>query len=105
MRHPASDGSGVEIQAIREAKARVHRGISHALGYLRKLEGGVDMTSHRISGQGNTMRPLHMVAGAIAIVLVIGTIDYITGSQVSIAPLYLLTPGDAEDYGGRPRSV
>ncbi len=51
------------------------------------------------------MRPLHMVAGATAIVLVIGTIDYITGSQVSIAPLYLLTPGDAEDYGGRPRSV
>jgi hypothetical protein len=95
----------VEIQAIREAKARVHRGISHALRYLRKLEGSVDMTSHRISGQGNTMRPLHMVAGAIAIVLVIGTIDYITGSQVSIAPLYLLTPGDAEDYGGRPRSV
>ena len=42
------------------------------------------MTSHRISGQGNTMRPLHMVAGATAIVLVIGTIDYITGSQVSL---------------------
>lgn len=36
------------------------------------------------------MRKLHMVAGAIAAVLLIGAIDYITGAEASIAPLYLV---------------
>ncbi len=48
------------------------------------------MTNRRISPERKDPRPLHMVAGAIATVLVVGTIDYITGSQVSIAPLYLV---------------
>lgn len=48
------------------------------------------MTTHRIPSEGKDLRPLHMVAGAVAMVLVIGTIDYVTGSQVSIAPLYLI---------------
>jgi hypothetical protein len=48
------------------------------------------MISHRVSSQANVLRPLHAIAGAIAMVLVIGTIDYITGAQVSIAPLYLV---------------
>ena len=48
------------------------------------------MTSHRIPSEGKDVRPLHMIAGTVAMVLVIGTIDYVTGSQVSIAPLYLV---------------
>ena len=35
------------------------------------------------------LRRLHVVAGAIATVLLIGAIDYITGAEASIAPLYL----------------
>jgi hypothetical protein len=50
---------------------------------------GVDMTNHRVPKEDISLRPLHIVAGAIVMVLVIGMIDYVTGSQVSIAPLYL----------------
>jgi diguanylate cyclase (GGDEF)-like protein len=48
------------------------------------------MTNQRVLPDSKDLRPLHMVAGAIAMVLVIGAIDYVTGSQVSIAPLYLV---------------
>ena len=40
--------------------------------------------------EGAEVRRLHVVAGAIAAVLLIGAVDYITGAEVSIAPLYLL---------------
>jgi diguanylate cyclase (GGDEF)-like protein len=36
------------------------------------------------------LRKLRVVAGAIAAVLVIGAIDYVTGAEASIAPLYLV---------------
>jgi len=36
------------------------------------------------------VRRLHVIAGTIAAVLLIGAIDYVTGAEVSIAPLYLL---------------
>lgn len=39
---------------------------------------------------GAEARRLHVIAGAIAAVLLIGAIDYVTGAEVSIAPLYLL---------------
>ena len=51
---------------------------------------GCEMKHYPAVAGGKEPRPLRMVAGAIAMVLVIGTIDYITGSQVSIAPLYLV---------------
>ena len=35
------------------------------------------------------LRKLHVVAGAILAVLLIGALDYITGTEASIAPLYL----------------
>ena len=35
-------------------------------------------------------RRLHVVAGGIAAVILIGAIDYITGAEASIAPLYLV---------------
>jgi diguanylate cyclase (GGDEF)-like protein len=45
----------------------------------------VNATSDRVG-----LRKLHIVAGAIAAVLLIGAIDYITGAEASIAPLYLV---------------
>jgi hypothetical protein len=45
----------------------------------------MNSTSDRVA-----LRRLHMVAGSIAAVLVIGAIDYITGAEASIAPLYLV---------------
>ena len=59
------------------------------------------MANHRIPPERKDSRPLHMVAGAIAMVLVIGTIDYITGSQVSIAPLYLVSVYAARAEDGK----
>jgi K+-sensing histidine kinase KdpD len=47
------------------------------------------MTNRRDSSDAKNLRPLHVVAGAMAMVLVVGMIDYVTGAQVSIAPLYL----------------
>ena len=35
------------------------------------------------------LRRLHVGVGAIVAVLVIGAVDYITGAEVSFAPLYL----------------
>jgi diguanylate cyclase (GGDEF)-like protein len=48
------------------------------------------MTNRRNLPGGKQLRPLQAVAGAIAMILAIGIIDYYTGSQVSIAPLYLV---------------
>ena len=48
------------------------------------------MTSQRVRLESKDVRPLHIVAAAIAMVILIGTIDFITGAQVSVAPLYLL---------------
>jgi hypothetical protein len=36
------------------------------------------------------LRRLHVMAGAIAMIMLIGVIDYVTGAEASIAPLYLL---------------
>ena len=47
------------------------------------------MMNRRDSSAAKNLRPMHVVAGAIVMVLVIGVIDYVTGAQVSIAPLYL----------------
>ena len=47
------------------------------------------MTNRRDSSDAKNLRPLHVVAGAMAMVLVVGMIDYVTGAQVSIDPLYL----------------
>ena len=58
------------------------------------------MTSRRNLPGGKELRPLHAVAGAIAMVLVIGIIDYFTGAQVSIAPLYLVPIAVATWYVG-----
>jgi diguanylate cyclase (GGDEF)-like protein len=52
-------------------------------------ERSVDMMNRRDSSAAKNLRPMHVVAGAIVMVLVIGVIDYVTGAQVSIAPLYL----------------
>jgi len=60
-----------------------------AAGHNSRLMG-CEMKHYPAVAGGKEPRPLRMVAGAIAMVLVIGTIDYITGSQVSIAPLYLV---------------
>jgi diguanylate cyclase (GGDEF)-like protein len=45
--------------------------------------------NHETASNRQNLRPLHVVAGAVAMVLAIGMIDYITGAQVSIALLYL----------------
>jgi predicted signal transduction protein with EAL and GGDEF domain len=42
------------------------------------------------SQEGTALRKLHVVAGTIAMVLLIGAIDYATGSEASIALLYLV---------------
>jgi diguanylate cyclase (GGDEF)-like protein len=42
------------------------------------------------SSDGSVLRRMHVIAGAIVAVLLIGAIDYVTGAEISIAPLYLL---------------
>ena len=37
-----------------------------------------------------SLRPMPVIVGSIAAVLLIGGLDYVTGAEVSIAPLYLL---------------
>jgi diguanylate cyclase (GGDEF)-like protein len=42
-----------------------------------------------VNDPSDSTRQLRVIAGAIATVLLIGAIDYITGAEASIAPLYL----------------
>ena len=48
------------------------------------------VTNQRSRLEGKDLRPLHIVAATIAMVLLIGVLDYVTGAQVSVAPLYLV---------------